>query len=270
MIIGVDSVNQNNNVGANSSNSSSTSPQPSNVQGVVTNQQVPIASVSNEVGGENTTPSTTVTNPTSGNNTTLQNQVLRSDMKEVSVQSNPPSKLRYVMLCFLFVGLFILVYFLPDISSYVSILKTNKSASQQEIITTGSLKCTHSRSTDDFDLSYVLVFSFTDNQLESLSYTSQTRGDRNFDAVTLDEKNTNCKNLALVSKNLTGVSVTCDLSDGLMTEVQKFHYQDINEDEVTAAYVEAGGLYPEFRYQQNMDSIEKTMKAQGYSCERNK
>ncbi len=223
--------------------------------GSIPNQQVVVSSVSQEVGKQNP-PTNSFSNS-------------RDSMNEVNIQNKPPGKIRYILLIFFFIVLFALVYFLPDISSYVALFNAKKNASQ-DIITTGSLKCTNSRSTDRFDLSYNLLFTFSDSQLNTLTYTSVTKGDRNLDNVELNELNTKCENLTDITKSLSGVSVSCDFYNGELTENQKFVYADIDEDEVSSAYIEAGGLYPEFENLQNIDSIEKMMKAQGYSCERNR
>ena len=45
-------------------------------------------------------------------------------------------------------------------------------------------------------------------------------------------------------------------------------YNEINEEVVTSAYVEAGGIYPDYSLNENIDQIERNMKNSGYECER--
>ena len=65
-----------------------------------------------------------------------------------------------------------------------------------------------------------------------------------------------------------GVKVSCNQSEGTVVETQDFTYSLINKESINSAYIEAGGVYPEFENEQNIDVIEKNMSASGYKCER--
>ena len=77
-----------------------------------------------------------------------------------------------------------------------------------------------------------------------------------------------CRLLQDQVNSLDGIKVNCSQSDSVVVETQSFTYASINEDTVTSAYIEAGGVYPEFKNEQNIDTIEKNMNASGYTCER--
>ena len=137
-----------------------------------------------------------------------------------------------------------------------------------ETITTGVLKCELERSSDNYDLSYQQDFSFEDSKLTKLSYVEQTRGDMISDAADLDAMNLECENLSTMVKSLDGVLVSCDLNDGTMTKKQTFDFNSLDLETVTAAFTEVGSIYPNYEKGQSIDTIEKNMKASGYSCER--
>ena len=54
----------------------------------------------------------------------------------------------------------------------------------------------------------------------------------------------------------------------MVVETQTLNYNTLNVEKVTSAYIEAGGVYPEFKKGQDIDGIEKNMNASGYTCER--
>lgn len=274
-------VNPNNNVNTNST-------QNTNVQGVVSNNQVPVNTVSNAI--EELTPSNNTVNTNTTNNVeqltpngnvvsntgNYNTEQINNDvpinntpMKEVVINPEPPKKGKYVMTFILFVGLLLMVWFLPEISSYINILKQEKNTTDEKI-TTGVLKCTLTRTSENFDITYSQNFDFTDSKLNKLTYSIETKGDMNIDEDELDEMNTKCSNISSIAKGLAGISVTCDLTQGTMTETHVFNYAELKTEEATSLYSEAGGVFPEYEYQQDIDAIEKNKYAEGFSCQRAK
>lgn len=188
-------------------------------------------------------------------------------MQEVVIDSNPPSKGKNALLIIFFIALLLMVWFLPEISSYIENLKVKRKQSM-EVITTGLLKCELDRTSDNYDLLYQQNFSFVDSKLTKLSYEEVIKGDMNQDAEELDAMNLECKNLDTIAENLEGISVSCKLSGGTMIKKQTFNFSFLDPDSVTAAFTEAGAIYPNYENGQDIDTIEKNMKASGYSCER--
>lgn len=180
----------------------------------------------------------------------------------------PVSKAKYVAMIVFFIFMFALVYFLPDISSFVSLKKAEKEQQNTPTITTGLLTCKLSRTTDIFNIEYTGQFSFEDSKLNKLTYITSTKGDSVIDAESLDFIITKCNKLQDQVSGLGGVHVTCDQSGGTITEKQVLDYNTLDAEIATAAYVEAGGIYPEFKKDQDIDQIERNMHASGYTCER--
>lgn len=183
-------------------------------------------------------------------------------------EAKPVSKFKYALMIVFFIFMFALVFFLPDITNYINIKKDLKAQENAPAITTGLLTCRLDRTTDIFNISYTAQFSFTDSKLNKLSYVTSTEGDAIVDSDQLDSLLSKCKLLQNEVDSLAGVKVSCNQSEGTVVETQDFTYSLINKESINSAYIEAGGVYPEFENEQNIDVIEKNMSASGYKCER--
>ena len=187
---------------------------------------------------------------------------------EIKVEDNQVSnvKLFFTFLLMLVLGGTIL--FMPEISEFMRQRKEEEQNMLQPKITTGSLKCEHERNSDNFDLKFEYNFMFTDNKFKKLYYTSETRGDMNLDEKELEELNSECLLLKDTTATLAGIEVSCKLLGGTLIKTQTLDYAKIDVEQALSAYSEAGGIYPEYKYLQDMDGIEKNMKAAGYTCTR--
>lgn len=194
----------------------------------------------------------------------------RRKQREESEQyeAKPVSKFKYAMMIIFFIFMFALIYFLPDITNYINIQKDLKKQENAPAITTGLLTCKMDRTTDNFNLSYTAQFGFTDSKLNKLSYVTSTTGDAVIDSDELDNILNKCKLLQNQVTSLSGVRVNCSQSEGTVVETQEFTYSAIDKEKINSAYIEAGGVYPEFDNEQDIDVIEKNMSASGYKCER--
>ena len=178
------------------------------------------------------------------------------------------SRRRVAMLIF-FILLIVFVVFLPDIRNlYIQY----KSHVEEEEIDSGKLICTLERSTDEFDISYVETFSFKKYLLKSYSYKVSTKGDANKDVEKFKELYNKCDSLSKTVglSNLSGIIVDCSYVEGddKVIETQNFDYNTIDKKELKAAYTEAGVEYPEFELDDNINEIEKSVLAGGFSCQR--
>lgn len=178
------------------------------------------------------------------------------------------SKGKYVTMIVFFIFMFAFIMFLPDISTFVSLKKAEEEQKKAPVITTGSLTCTLSRTSEAFNLNYTAVFEFTDSKLDKLIYTSATKGDAVVDEIPLANLLTKCETLQEEVYGNDGVRIECSQSGGMVVETQTLNYNTLNVEKVTSAYIEAGGVYPEFKKGQDIDGIEKNMNASGYTCER--
>ena len=180
------------------------------------------------------------------------------------------SNFKYYMTLFLFIAIFVMVYFLPNISSYFSKLKSERELANSAVITTGTLECNLKKYDKKFDYLYESIFTYKDNMLLKLSYKVTTKGDQTIDADELSLLNQNCNNLREHVNSLEGISVRCSLNNGVNINEEELRYSLIDVDKVTTAYLEAGGVYPNYKYNEDIDKVEKSMKASGYTCNRYK
>ena len=179
-------------------------------------------------------------------------------LKEVIVGEEKSSPLKYIFTIILFIVLGGTIIFRPEINDYIKSMEFERNYATQEKIKTGFLKCEY--------ISY--KFSFDDNKFKKLTFISETRGDANLDAQELEGLNNECLTLKTVTEDIKGIAVDCNFTTDTVTKTQVLDYSEIDVQAAYSAYSEAGGVYPDYNYLEDMDKIEKNMKAAGYTCER--
>ena len=177
-----------------------------------------------------------------------------------------PSTFKRIMAIILFLGFFAMVYFLPEISNMIT--KYQESKKPKEVITDGVSTCKLSRTSENLDINTIAKFSIINSKLYKLEYITTTIGDKVEDEEKLKKLNNSCETLKLVAGELNGVTISCSLNNGTNTTKQKLDFEKVNADEVSTAYLEAGGVYPEFKKNDNIDKIESKMRSSGYECTR--
>ena len=220
---------------------------------------------------------TTVVEPTSvaGNGTFATPQqpvdngaMVNENLQKVEIKNyTPPSKFKVFILLVFFALLIAFIIFLPDISSMIRNYRNGETYQKEEIITTGKLICTLNTNTTDLDKEYEFDFSFTDSKLKKTKYIVNTRGDVTTES-TLDVLAENCKNLKNETSELEGISIRCEYTENRLIETQVFDLETVDVEKLTTAYTEAGGILPSYKLDQDIDGIEKNMKASNYTCER--
>lgn len=196
------------------------------------------------------------------------NAMVNENLKKVEIKDyTPPSKFKMALLIIFFIALVAFIIFLPDISSMIRNYRSGVNYQKEEVITTGKLVCTLESNTSDLDKNYELVFDFTDSKLKKNKFIITTRGDSTAEK-SLDEVAANCDILKEESEGIEGFSIRCEYTDGRLVETQNFNLETIDADELDATFTEAGGMSPSYTYDQDIDGIEKNMKASGYTCER--
>ena len=180
----------------------------------------------------------------------------------------PPSKFQMFSSIFIIVLIFGFALFLPEISNYINYIMSggNKKVSQE--ITSGVLVCVNETTTANLDKIYTRKFNFEDKKLKSAVIETTTRGDINLDEETLNELYNKCD---LISKSVIGVSgitVKCEYSEGLLVERERFDYATYDLNLITTAYTEAGSNVLEFDYDADIDVIMKSMRQAGFTCEK--
>lgn len=185
-----------------------------------------------------------------------------------SYQAPPVGKFKRFFSVFIWVMLFAIVMFLPEINNVIVSLREGKKEEENVVITTGTLRCTSDSVSDKYNHSYTYEFDFTDSKLDKLTYVEATVGDALVDEEDLNAKLGKCSLLKNLTTGLVGINVSCSLYEGTFTKEQVIDFNSINYDLVTSAYSEAEGIYPEFEAGENIDKIEKNMKAANNTCER--
>lgn len=187
------------------------------------------------------------------------------------VKINEPvkeSNFKYIMTIILFIVLGGVALFMPEISNYMAAKKYEREHAALPKIVNGTLKCTLNRNDDKFDMNFTYRFAFSSNKFKKLEFVSETKGDMNLDEAELSQLYNECVVLQGITSELEGISVSCDTEAGKVIKTQSLDYSLINVEQAYSAYSEAGGVYPDYSYLQDMDNIEKNMKAAGYTCER--
>lgn len=253
--------NQNNNVNQN------VGVQPSGVN----QEAVGVTATTSNMTGPNTVSNVNV-NPisTDGGAGAASNAVSNEKLKKVEINYTPPSKAKTFFTFMMLILIIGFVVFLPEITAAVNQYKANKNAQKDAVITTGKLECDLTSNTTNLDITYLRVFKFTDSKLNEAEFTVTTRGDATLDEQTLNDMASKCSLLKTHTESISGVDINCTHSEGKLVEKQKFVYANLNMEDLDAAFTEAGGTYPEFENEQNIDTIEKNMNAAGYSCVRKK
>lgn len=217
---------------------------------------------------KSTVPSQAVTTNSSSTTQNTKSTVADNTKSNPDKKTKKESNLKYYMTFIFFALLIWMVAFLPEISSFVSNYMASKQQEGVPAITTGTLTCTMNTNDDKYDYYYEADFNFKDSKMYRLTFSATTKGDQNLDAIELSGMRSSCDLLQQQTANLEGVEVSCSLSNGVYENVQKLDYEDLKSDLVTTAYLEAGGTYPNYEYGQDINEIEKEMKASNYTCER--
>lgn len=213
-------------------------------------------------------PSQAVTTNSSSTTQNKKSTVADNTKSNPDKKTKKESNLKYYMTFIFFALLIWMVAFLPEISSFVSNYMASKQQEGVPAITTGTLTCTMNTNDDKYDYYYEADFNFKDSKMYRLTFSATTKGDQNLDAIELSGMKSSCDLLQQQTANLEGVEVSCSLSNGVYENVQKLDYEDLKSNLVTTAYLEAGGTYPNYEYGQDINEIEKEMKASNYTCER--
>lgn len=193
-------------------------------------------------------------------------------MKEVNIDYKGPGKVKTSLMIFLFGGLILLIIFLPEVTKFLDEFKNKnpEPIQKKEEITTGILECSLEANDADFNYIYSYEFHFKNKELKSVNYADTTQGDRAIDGAKLEAGYNNCKALSLELETLDlGVSMSCDLYNGSLNKSQTLDYSLMNVDKIELIYAKYKEKLPDYEYNQNIDDIEKSMNAAGYTCSRN-
>ena len=209
-------------------------------------------------------------------NIVTQDQIDAKEQAAAAAAAEKPAKpekagggcLSNLFLFILFGGLLVFILYIDQVKLYIDEWRKGGGGEEVQEITSGTLKCSSERQTSNMDYTYSANFEFRNKLLKTFTYNIEIRGDQELDAVALSALETECRLVEQYAGNLSGIDVSCSLESGLFRQKQIFTYDSIQREQAITAFVEAGGKYPEYKKDQNIDEIEKSMNAANYTCER--
>ncbi len=219
-----------------------------------------------EVTNTNEVNQKTVETNTSQNNT--DNKVPTS----VQIEENTTGKKKKghpVFLVLLMLFLFGFVFFLPDITNFITDYMNNKTGANE--LKSGTMSCTFRNSTDNLDYTYDLSFKYEKNRLKSSRMTTTNRlSDTATDDSVLTERENSCEFLQTVlEENNIGMTADCSVSAAVQVTTQNIDYEKLDMDFITDNITEFEGFYPEYELDESVTTIEQELENSGYTCERN-
>ena len=174
-----------------------------------------------------------------------------------------------VFLVLLMIFLFAFVFFLPNITDFVTDYMNKKTGVNE--LKSGTMSCTFKNSTDNLDYTYDLSFKYEKNRLKSSRMTTTNRlADTATDNSILTERENSCEFLKTVlDENDIGMTADCSVSAAVQVTTQNINYEKLDMDFITNNITEFEGFYPEYELNQSVTTIEQELENSGYTCERN-
>lgn len=190
-------------------------------------------------------------------------------VKKANENYKPNSKFTNAFVFVFLIFMIAFAFFLPQIREFVMKVQSGELEEKEEVkITDGKLLCNYKKSSEYLDYEYEYTFVFSKNRLETYDKSVTVKGDASLDKDTLDKMKSNCNEMKTESNKIAGITVSCNSDTNKSKTTEKIEPKDFETGSITSAYTEAGGEYPEYNYEQDMDDIEKNMKAAGFTCER--
>lgn len=254
-------------------NSEQVQPQQNNVVNQPQNlENVEQTKLQNQVNSQVSVEKQTIENQENSKQNVVNKQPINQDEGNKNNNDSPveddnkgPSTFAKVMTTLLFIFLFTFVYFLGDITEFINQKKLEKESAE---MLSGKLICENTKTTDNLDIRISATFTFENKGITVLNYTTTSNGDKIKDKKDLEKLYTDCKTLKEEVKTYSGVNIVCSLNSGVNTVKQTFNYANLKYEEINSAYSEAGGVYPQFKYKDDINSVESKMIAADYSCEK--
>lgn len=169
-------------------------------------------------------------------------------------------KFKSILLVIFFVLLFVFIMFLPQISEF---FQTGKSNYNSKEVLNGVLVCTSEKSNDVTTTYYQMDLKFSQKKLQSSEYNVTVESE---DDSKIQSSDKECKTVREMATDIDGIDVMCTSSDNISTMIQDYNYKLIDNSKLTK-FTEAGGFYPEFKYNDDIYNIQSKMIKAGYDCE---
>lgn len=178
-----------------------------------------------------------------------------------SKESNSSTKPIFLIVAFLLlVATIFLLPYSQDL--FDKLFSNNKEKDIVDNITQGDLVCTMESDDNGNSYQYTETYSIQDSKVDSLDHKVLIQGDADF----LKQRNNQCLLLKQNATSISGVTVSCDLSNEEMVEVQSFNLASFDLENVTTAFTEAGGVYPNASQGDDYKEVQRMMEISGYDC----
>ena len=202
------------------------------------------------------------TNSNSSNNSN--NQSSNDNLKNNKKKSGHP-----IFLVILIIFLFAFVFFLPQITDFITDYKNKKSGAND--LKSGTMVCKMTLNATNINYEYSLTFKYKENKLESSSAVTTSRlADNATDNSILNSKQEDCLALKkVVDEHNIGMNTSCEVTAVMQRTTQDIDYNTLDLDFITANIAEFGGFYPEYELDQSARAIEKELTNSGYTCQKN-
>lgn len=168
-----------------------------------------------------------------------------------------------IVFLIIFLVLLLVIFFLPYIGDFFNkLIPESKTSTEVSKIENGSLTCTLEHEEENVSYYYTDTYDFKNRKVENLQHVVSIQGGTDF----LNQRNAECQNLRQASSYISGISIECNLSSGEMVETQFFNFSTLRDMDVSTEFVEAGGIYPNVEYGDDISEIEKNLTISGYEC----
>ena len=197
---------------------------------------------------------------TTGSDTgsTSNNAINNQDSNNNSSKSTKP-----VIFLIIFILLLLVIVFLPNIGElFSSIFPKSEAPTDIAELENGSLTCTLEHEEEGISYFYTDTYDFENREVENLQHVVSIQAGTDF----LNQRNMECQTLKQAASNIRGISIDCNLSSGEMVETQFFNFSSLKGVDVSTEFVEAGGVYPNVEYGDDISEVEKNLTISGYEC----
>lgn len=209
-----------------------------------------------------TNQATTNSNSSGTSESSGLNPSVNSSNSNVDSNTQSKSTLNPIVIVVIFVLLLATVFLLPYSEDFFQSLFSNNDSSYTGEITSGRLVCTLENEEDQVNYHYTETYDFENSGVLSLQHVVLIQGD----ADVLNARKTQCDQLQVVAGDFEGVSIECNLSSDEMVETQFFNFREL-DNTFSTAFIEAGGVYPNLEYGDDISEVQKNLELSGYECE---
>lgn len=193
--------------------------------------------------------------------------VINDTIKQEEVKKG--SKLKTFGVILLFILLFVVVFFLPEISDFIN------SRNQDAVVITPNETnetyqtriCSFKRETEDLITTIELTFYYQNNALKKEVLMNEIKTINNNDEDRkLYNMHLSCQNFKEQIEKLNGIKQYCTLKDNTETIKQEIDYSKLESIDLEQNIGELEGFYPEFNLNQDKKMIETMLTKIGYTC----